>query len=112
MSITLDSIIAAAQQQVSSDIGGETAILNLKNGVYYGLDPVGTRIWELIQEPITVKVIKETILAEYEVESERCENDLLALLNDMAKENLIDVTEDETSDKISSATAKEAMASD
>jgi hypothetical protein len=45
------SIVVATKDQVSSDLGGEVAILDLKAGVYYGLDTVGARIWNLIQEP-------------------------------------------------------------
>jgi len=46
-----ESRLVVSKDQVSCDLAGEAAILNLKNGVYYGLDPVGARIWNLIQEP-------------------------------------------------------------
>ena len=81
----------AAKDQVSSDLGGEVAILDLKAGVYYGLDAVGARIWSLIQEPRTVNEIRNILLEEYEVEPERCERDLLVLLQRLAEEGLIEV---------------------
>ena len=81
----------AAKDQVSSDLGGEVAILDLKAGVYYGLDAVGARIWSLIQEPRTVNEIRNILLEEYEVEPERCERDLLVLLQRLADEGLIEV---------------------
>lgn len=81
----------AAKDQVSSDLGGEVAILDLKAGVYYGLDAVGARIWSLIQEPRTVNEIRDILLEEYEVEPERCERDLLALLQRLADEGIIEV---------------------
>jgi hypothetical protein len=81
----------AAKNQVSSDLGGEVAILDLKAGVYYGLDAVGARIWSLIQEPRTVNEIRNILLEEYEVEPERCERDLLVLLQRLANEGLIEV---------------------
>ena len=43
--------MVATKDQVSCDLAGEAAILNIKSGVYYGLDPVGARIWNLMQEP-------------------------------------------------------------
>ena len=55
-------------------------IVNLKNGVYYGLDSVGYKIWGLIQERKSVEQIHDAILEEYEVESERLERDLTVLL--------------------------------
>ena len=81
----------AAKDQASSDLGGEVAILDLKAGVYYGLDAVGARIWSLIQEPRTVNEIRDILLEEYEVEPERCERDLLALLQRLADEGIIEV---------------------
>ena len=81
----------AANDQVSSDLGGEVAILDLKAGVYYGLDAVGARIWSLIQEPRTVNEIRDILLEEYEVEPEHCERDLLALLRRLADEGLVEV---------------------
>lgn len=85
------SIVVAAKDQASSDLGGEVAILDLKAGVYYGLDAVGARIWSLIQEPRTVNEIRNILLEEYEVEPERCERDLLVLLQRLATEGLVEV---------------------
>jgi hypothetical protein len=90
--IALHSTVVAAKDQVSTDLGGEMAILNLKSGVYYGLDAVGARIWDLIQGPRTVHEIRDVIVEEYDVELERCERDLFALLDQLARENLIEVT--------------------
>ncbi len=85
------SIVVAAKDQVSSDLGGETAILDLKAGMYYGLDDVGARVWDLIQEPRNVGDIRDILLEEYDVAPERCERDLLALLQRLADERLIEV---------------------
>jgi hypothetical protein len=89
--LSTTSVVVAAQDQVSSDLGGEVAILNLKNGVYYGLDEVGARIWNLIQEPKAVHEIRDVLLDEYQVEIERCERDLLTLLEELVAENLVQV---------------------
>ncbi len=86
-----DSIVVAGLKHVSCDLGGEAAVLNLRNSIYYGLDGVGARIWELIQQPRRVKEIQETLLSEYDVDRERCERDLLALLEKFLAEGLIEV---------------------
>lgn len=88
------SIIVAASDQVSCNLAGEAVILNLKNGVYYGLDPIGARIWDLIQEPMTVNEIRDVILKEHDVEPDRCERELLALLQELATVGLIEVRDD------------------
>jgi len=88
------STVVVAKEQVSCDLGGEVAILNLKSAVYYGLDPVGARIWNLIQEPKRIKEIYEILLKEYNVEPGRCERDLLALLEKLVEEGLIEVKDE------------------
>ena len=90
--ITSQSIVVAAPDQVSSDLSGEAVILNLATGVYYGLDEVGARIWSLIQQPSAVSALRDTIVGEYDVEPERCERDLLALLADLEAARLVEIT--------------------
>lgn len=77
------SVVVASKDQLASDIGGETVILGLTAGRYYGVDAVGARIWQLIQTPTRIADVRETIVAEYDVEPERCEADVLALLQRM-----------------------------
>jgi hypothetical protein len=91
--IALDTRVVASKDQASADLGGEAAILNLKSGVYYGLDPVGARIWNLVQAPRTVREVRDTLLDEYDVESDRCERDLVALLEQLAEHDLITVVD-------------------
>jgi hypothetical protein len=91
-SLSLDSIVSAASEQVSCPLGDEAAILNLKNTVYYGLDPVGSRIWGLLQQARSVGELRDALVDEYDVEAGRCERDLLELLEKMRAEGLIQVT--------------------
>ena len=87
-------MVVAAKEQVSCDLGGEAAILNVKSGIYFGLDPVGALIWNLLQKPQKVDAICGKVVDEYDVEPERCEQDLLGLLEELLAEGLIEV-EDE-----------------
>ena len=86
----LSSRVIAARDQVSCDLGGEAAILQLASGIYYGLNPVGARVWALLQQPRTAREIRDALLAEYDVDRERCERDLLALLHALAAEFHVD----------------------
>jgi len=76
---------------VSCDLDGETVILGLADGVYYGLDPVGTRVWKHLQSRSTIVAIRDAILEEFDVESEICERDLIALVQEMQEHNLVRV---------------------
>lgn len=90
--LSLESIVSAAAEQVSCPLGDEAAILNLKNTVYYGLNPVGSRIWTLLQQKRSVGELRDVLVEEYDVEAGRCERDLLDLLEKMRAEGLIQVT--------------------
>jgi len=89
---TNQSRIVVAKDQVSCDVAGEAAVLNLNNGVYYGLDKVGARIWNLVQEPKTFAELRDAMLAEFEVEPAQLESDLRVLLDELAQQELITVT--------------------
>ena len=93
--VSRSSVVVAAKKQISTDLGGEAVILELESGAYYGLNDVGTRIWDLIQQPKTVNDIRDAILEEYEVEPDRCERELLGILEDLACAGLL-VVKDET----------------
>jgi len=90
--LTSQSTVVAVTEQVSCEIDGAAVILGLPRGIYYSLDPVGSRIWSLIQQPRTVSEVRDSLLADYEVEPEQCETDLLALLGKLQAEGLIQVT--------------------
>jgi hypothetical protein len=89
--ISTSSIVVAAKDQVSSDLAGETVLLSMQSAMYYGLDQVGSRIWELVREPIRVSDLRDAITREYDVEPERCEADVLGFLRELAVKGLIEV---------------------
>lgn len=66
-------------------------LLNLKSGVYFGLDPLGTRIWQLIQEHQSLHKILRSVVDEYEVTESRCEPDLLHFVAALRENGLVDV---------------------
>lgn len=89
--IALDSIVCVTADQVSCDLDGEAAILNLKNGTYFGLDPIGAFIWSRLAQPQPVSSIAAAMLDHYDVEPERCHSDLLALLHLLDERGLLEI---------------------
>ena len=85
--------VVAADDQISCNLDGEAAILNLTSGTYYGLNEVGATVWELISSPRRVAEIRDTLLERYDVEVAQCERDLNALLRDLASHRLIKVSD-------------------
>lgn len=89
--LSTDTRVGPAPDQISCDLNGEAVILNLKSGVYYGLDEVGARVWKLIEEPRTLHEIRDELVQEYDVSPEQCEADVRGLLARMLDEGLIEV---------------------
>lgn len=87
--IKMDSTVVVIKEQMSCSLDDEAVILSFEKGVYYTLNPVGSRVWALIQKPITVGEIRDVILEEFDTNKETCEEDLLLLLSDLKKEGLI-----------------------
>ena len=67
-------------------------MLDLDRGVYYGLDPVGTRTWELIREQawLPLQKILDSLLDEYDVREDRCAQDLLNFVSVMQEQGLVE----------------------
>jgi hypothetical protein len=91
--IPSEATVVASSRQVSTDVEGEAVILNFDEGVYYGLDKVGARIWELLRSPLRVSELRDKIVAEYGVPPDQCEADLRALLSELAEAGLVDVAD-------------------
>lgn len=85
------STVLQAKDQLSCDLAGEAAVLNMKTGLYYCLNPMGAWIWNLVQQPKTVQELRDALLREYEVQSTRCEADLFVLIEQLQAEGLIEV---------------------
>ncbi len=87
-----DTVIVAAKDQVSCEVGGEAAILHLGQGRYYGLNPVGARIWKLLETPHSLQDIAAVIAGEYEVELPICLADIGQWAARMQQQGLVEST--------------------
>lgn len=87
--MNLSDTLSIPGQVMARTVGDETVILDLASGSYFGLDPVGARIWQLIGEGGTLAEICATMLDEYEVERERLEADVLRLATELAERGLV-----------------------
>ena len=93
-----DSRYKAISEHLCCDLNGESVILNLKNGKYYGLNGVGSRLWELVQTPISSSEIESVILPEYDVALELCRRQVSEFLKQMLTEELIEIVHETDSE--------------
>ena len=89
MHFNSDSCVVLSDEQVSTSLGQETVILGMGDGVYYGLDAVGARVWALLATPRRVSELVRAVVGEFDVTSEQCERDVLALLDDLSERRLV-----------------------
>ena len=87
-----NTIVVASNDQVSSDLAGETVLLSMKTAHYYGLADVGARIWSMVREPMSVSAICDSIAREYDVSPDRCQADVVRFLQELAQHGLVEVS--------------------
>jgi hypothetical protein len=97
MELSGETVVAAAPRQISTDLDDETIVLELDEGVYYGLQGVGPRVWQLVREPVSVNDIVRTVVDEYEVEEDRCRSDVIVFLDELQEAGLVRVIDAQSS---------------
>lgn len=89
--------IRLAKDVVWTKLGEEVVILNSTTGTYFGLDPVGSRIWCLMAEEKPLDEVVGTVLSEYQVDETQVRSDLGELIDKFAEFSLVKISNDEES---------------
>lgn len=87
--ITLDTVVAQTDTVLSADLGGEIVMMSIEQGEYYGLDSVGSYIWELIAQPRAVSELCALLVEEFDVEQETCRDQVSEFLTGLNEEGLL-----------------------
>ena len=91
VTVALTTVVTQSPELVSTNIEGQTALLSIINGAYYGMDRVGSRVWELIEQPRAVAAVVDQLLLEFAVERATCEQHVLTFLQKLADADLLAV---------------------
>jgi coenzyme PQQ synthesis protein D (PqqD) len=94
MTLTESATLCADPDVLATTFGNEVVLLNLRDGIYYGLEDVGALIWSMLARPVTVRDICAAVCAQYDVDAHRCERDVLEIVGDLTKCGLIQVRSD------------------
>ena len=89
--VTLASTATRSPDVMAQDVGGEAVLLDLASEQYFGLDPVGTRIWTLLADAPALEWVHATLCNEFDAEPSRIEADLLALVRQLADAGLVEI---------------------
>lgn len=86
--------VVAEREVVSCELGGGAALLDMRTGTYFGLNPVAARIWGHLAEPAAAATILDDLVATYDVSREQAQADLARTLGTLRKAGLIHVGPD------------------
>lgn len=86
---TLYSQVQVNEDVLFQELQGEAVLLNMKSGIYFGLDAIGTRIWQLFSTRPVLSEISRVIVAEYDVTADQCETDILRLVSELERQGLV-----------------------
>ena len=89
--ISLDRTVRVGDDTVFRELAGEAILLQLEEGMYFGLDPVGTRLWQLMAERGALRDVLDVARQEFDVDPSTLERDLLALVRQLAEKKLLSV---------------------
>jgi len=94
MNIQTTDRFSVSEEVLSQEVNGETVLLDLEGESYFGLDEVGTRVWQLLQAKSTVADTLDTLFQEYDVSQEQLESDVGELLEKLVDAGLISLLSD------------------
>lgn len=89
LTVTLAHRVRRADPVLFQEVGDEAVLLDLSSESYFGLDPVGCRVWQLLEGAPTLASVHGALCAEYDAAPERIRTDLLALVTDLAEAGLV-----------------------
>lgn len=88
--ISLTDQLVQGKGYIASDMGEEKVMLSIENGKYYNLGEIGGAIWDLMQAPTTVNDIVSSLIADYNVEKETCEEQVITFIHQLLKEGIVE----------------------
>ena len=89
MELSLDDRLQVSPDVVFRDIDGEAVLLHLERGTYFGLDPIGTRVWQALVDHGCARPVVAALLDEFDVTADTLEADLRSLLADLSAQDLV-----------------------
>jgi hypothetical protein len=87
--ISTESTVRQIEEIVAGDIEGETVMMSVEKGRYYGLDLIGSQVWAQIEKPVKVSELIDALLLKYDVDRETCERDVLAFLEELYADGIL-----------------------
>ncbi len=91
MPLTPETVVVRSGEPLTAPVDEDLVMLDPRRSVYYGLDPIGRRIWQLLEEPRSVSDVCTALDEEFEVDPETCRADVLAFLEELSDAELVEI---------------------
>lgn len=89
--ITLESTVQKQETVISADLEEAIVMMDIEKGQYYSLNEVGSKIWDMLTEPIQVHAICENLMTDFDVSAEVCQQEVLAYLTELLELGIISI---------------------
>ena len=93
MSTSFTRRVSVPDSVMFRELEGEAVILDLDSEGYFGLDQIGTRMWQLVTEAESIEAAFDVLLEEYEVEPDTLRADLSGLLEALLARGLLEIAD-------------------
>lgn len=87
--ISPDTVVRRVPDLETRDMDGESVMMSIERGKYYGMDPVGSRIWELLDSPRSVSSLCDVLVEEFDIDRTQCMVQVIEFLERLSSERLI-----------------------
>jgi hypothetical protein len=87
--LNLDSIVQRNPEMVSADMDGEMVMMSIENSAYYGLNAVGSDLWEAMENPVSITALCNHVTENFDIDLVACQSDVMELLTDLRERNLV-----------------------
>jgi len=89
MNLNSNSIIKRNPEIVHSDMDGEVVMMSVANGEYYGVDTIGSHIWNLLEEPMSIGALCTSLCETYDVSEEDCQRDVASFMSQLLENKVV-----------------------
>ncbi len=91
--MTVNTTVKASPEVISTEIDGEAVLMHVSNGLYYGLNSVGSVIWANLEHPIPISHVCAAVSEEFEVDDDTCTQDVVELLRQLSEVGLVEIVD-------------------
>jgi hypothetical protein len=85
------TVVQRSQEPVTTSLDEELVMLDLRQSRYFGVDAIGHRVWDLMEQPVSVSDLCAALEREFDVTPNQCRNDVLAFLEQLREADLIEI---------------------